>query len=178
MQFTFCILLASFLLLSSFFLLLLFPHLSLSLSLSLSLCLCLSLSLSLFLSLSPKVRDSDGSILQFLYGEDGLDISKTQFLSPKQMRFLEDNYKVQHKLSPSLPPSFFLVLTLLSLFFISLSFCRHSFIDWIPVQQLVSLRQKKQQNIKERCQNILKETKLFSIFIRWIDGRRSRSNVQ
>ena len=65
-----------FLLLSSFFLLLLFPLLSPSLSLS--------------SSFSPKVKDSDGFILQFLYGEVGLDISKTQFLLPKQMSFLED----------------------------------------------------------------------------------------
>ena len=86
------------LLLSSFFLLLLFPLLSLSFSVSLS------------PSFSPKVRDSDGSILRL----DGLNISKTQFLSPKQMSFLEA--KVQHKLTFSLllsprpsilPPSFF-----------------------------------------------------------------------
>nr|XP_057919722.1 DNA-directed RNA polymerase I subunit RPA1 [Doryrhamphus excisus] len=40
------------------------------------------------------VRDSDGSVVQFLYGEDGLDISKTQFLQPKQFPFIEDNFEV------------------------------------------------------------------------------------
>ncbi|KAF1384376.1 hypothetical protein PFLUV_G00117690 [Perca fluviatilis] len=40
------------------------------------------------------VRDSDGSVVQFLYGEDGLDIPKTQFLQSRQFPFIEDNYKV------------------------------------------------------------------------------------
>ncbi|XP_038608301.1 DNA-directed RNA polymerase I subunit RPA1 isoform X2 [Tachyglossus aculeatus] len=40
------------------------------------------------------VRDSDGSVIQFLYGEDGLDIPKTQFLQSKQFPFLADNYEV------------------------------------------------------------------------------------
>ena len=92
----------------------------------------LSSSLPLFVSLSPsfspKVKDSDGSILQFLYGEDGLDISKTQFLLPKQMSFLEDN--VQHKLSLSLllsprpsilPPSLPLSFSFSLSYFCSLS---------------------------------------------------------
>ncbi|XP_022315529.2 DNA-directed RNA polymerase I subunit RPA1-like [Crassostrea virginica] len=39
------------------------------------------------------VRDSDGSVVQFYYGEDGLDVSKTGFLSPKQFPFLTDNAK-------------------------------------------------------------------------------------
>lgn len=42
------------------------------------------------------VRDSDGSVVQFLYGEDGLDIPKTQFLQPRQFPFIEDNYEVKH----------------------------------------------------------------------------------
>ena len=42
------------------------------------------------------MRDSDGSVIQFLYGEDGLDISKTRFLIPRQMTFLRDNYRVRH----------------------------------------------------------------------------------
>ncbi|XP_055974137.1 DNA-directed RNA polymerase I subunit RPA1 [Sorex fumeus] len=41
-----------------------------------------------------SVRDSDGSVVQFLYGEDGLDIPKTQFLQPKQFPFLASNYEV------------------------------------------------------------------------------------
>ncbi|KAM5228128.1 DNA-directed RNA polymerase I subunit RPA1 isoform 2-T2 [Ctenodactylus gundi] len=40
------------------------------------------------------VRDSDGSVVQFLYGEDGLDIPKTQFLQPKQFPFLASNFEV------------------------------------------------------------------------------------
>lgn len=43
-----------------------------------------------------QVRDSDGSVVQFLYGEDGLDICKTRCLSPKQYPFLMDNYEVPH----------------------------------------------------------------------------------
>lgn len=41
------------------------------------------------------VRDSDGSVIQFLYGEDGLDVPKTQFLQPKQFPFIEENYQVR-----------------------------------------------------------------------------------
>ncbi|XP_023184312.1 DNA-directed RNA polymerase I subunit RPA1 [Xiphophorus maculatus] len=40
------------------------------------------------------VRDSDGSVVQFLYGEDGLDIPKTQFLQPRQFPFIENNHEV------------------------------------------------------------------------------------
>ncbi|XP_049712712.1 DNA-directed RNA polymerase I subunit RPA1 [Elephas maximus indicus] len=40
------------------------------------------------------VRDSDGSVVQFLYGEDGLDIPKTQFLQPRQFPFLASNCEV------------------------------------------------------------------------------------
>lgn len=40
------------------------------------------------------VRDSDGSVVQFLYGEDGLDIPKTQFLKPEQFPFIAENYEV------------------------------------------------------------------------------------
>ncbi|XP_061541184.1 DNA-directed RNA polymerase I subunit RPA1 isoform X1 [Phycodurus eques] len=43
------------------------------------------------------VRDSDGSVVQFLYGEDGLDIPKTQFLQPRQFPFIEDNFEVIKK---------------------------------------------------------------------------------
>lgn len=34
---------------------------------------------------------------QFYYGEDGLDISKTGFLSPKQFPFLTDNSETGNK---------------------------------------------------------------------------------
>ncbi|KAM4708710.1 DNA-directed RNA polymerase I subunit RPA1 isoform 2-T2 [Discoglossus pictus] len=43
------------------------------------------------------VRDSDGSVVQFLYGEDGLDVPKTQFLQPKQFPFIAENYEVIKK---------------------------------------------------------------------------------
>uniref|UniRef100_A0A8D0GJX2 DNA-directed RNA polymerase subunit n=1 Tax=Sphenodon punctatus TaxID=8508 RepID=A0A8D0GJX2_SPHPU len=40
------------------------------------------------------VRDSDSSVVQFLYGEDGLDVPKIQFLQPKQFPFIAENYEV------------------------------------------------------------------------------------
>ncbi|XP_077171658.1 DNA-directed RNA polymerase I subunit RPA1 isoform X2 [Paroedura picta] len=43
------------------------------------------------------VRDSDGSIVQFLYGEDGLNVPKIQFLQPKQFPFIVENYKIIEK---------------------------------------------------------------------------------
>ncbi|XP_048373560.1 DNA-directed RNA polymerase I subunit RPA1 [Sphaerodactylus townsendi] len=43
------------------------------------------------------VRDSDGSIVQFLYGEDGLNVPKIQFLQPKRFPFIVDNYKIIEK---------------------------------------------------------------------------------
>ncbi|NXI46308.1 RPA1 polymerase, partial [Galbula dea] len=43
------------------------------------------------------VRDSDGSVVQFLYGEDGLDIPKTQFLQPNQFPFIAENSEVIQK---------------------------------------------------------------------------------
>ena len=45
-----------------------------------------------------QIRDSDGSVIQFLYGEDGMDISKTRFLSEKQFPFLINNYEVRSML--------------------------------------------------------------------------------
>jgi DNA-directed RNA polymerase I subunit RPA1 len=48
-----------------------------------------------------SVRDSDGSIIQFLYGEDGLDINKTRFLVPQQLHFMGENYKAMlYQLDP------------------------------------------------------------------------------
>lgn len=40
------------------------------------------------------VRDSDNSVIQFMYGEDGLDIAKAPFLRPAHLSFLDDNAKV------------------------------------------------------------------------------------
>lgn len=38
------------------------------------------------------VRDSDNSVVQFMYGEDGMDISKSQFLKQNQLAFLQSNH--------------------------------------------------------------------------------------
>lgn len=40
------------------------------------------------------VRDSCGSVIQFLYGEDGLDITKCQMLKEKAYPLLVDNHKI------------------------------------------------------------------------------------
>ncbi|XP_052238308.1 DNA-directed RNA polymerase I subunit RPA1-like isoform X3 [Dreissena polymorpha] len=40
------------------------------------------------------VRDSDNSIIQFYYGEDGLDLHKTGFLGPQQFPLLVENHKI------------------------------------------------------------------------------------
>lgn len=40
------------------------------------------------------VRDSDSSVIQFMYGEDGMDIAKCQFLNKKQLPFLDENRHV------------------------------------------------------------------------------------
>lgn len=37
------------------------------------------------------VRDADGSVIQFAYGEDGLDVLKCQFLNSQQLPFLDTN---------------------------------------------------------------------------------------
>ncbi|XP_067005797.1 DNA-directed RNA polymerase I subunit RPA1 [Anabrus simplex] len=37
------------------------------------------------------VRDSDGSVIQFSYGEDGMDVMKVQFLKAQQIPFLVEN---------------------------------------------------------------------------------------
>ena len=43
-----------------------------------------------------SVRDSDGSVIQFLYGEDGVDVMKAQFLEEKQFPFIAKNYSVSN----------------------------------------------------------------------------------
>ncbi|CAG9539394.1 unnamed protein product [Cercopithifilaria johnstoni] len=40
------------------------------------------------------VRDHDGSVIQFRYGEDGMDVCKTTFMNSKQFDFLADNMEV------------------------------------------------------------------------------------
>lgn len=54
------------------------------------------------LSYDLTVRDSDGSILQFLYGEDGIDIGLEPFLNPKQYKFLSENFEAQCNLLPNM----------------------------------------------------------------------------
>lgn len=41
-----------------------------------------------------QVRDSDGSVIQFLYGEDGLDVCRSKFLQPSLFPFLLENHMV------------------------------------------------------------------------------------
>ena len=45
----------------------------------------------LCVSYDGTVRDSDNTVVQFMYGEDGMDILKSQFLKLKQMSFLNEN---------------------------------------------------------------------------------------
>lgn len=39
------------------------------------------------------VRDSDNSVIQFMYGEDGQDIIKSQLLKSSQLTFMVENFK-------------------------------------------------------------------------------------
>ena len=43
------------------------------------------------------VRDSDGSVIQFRYGEDSLDVTKSRYINRSQLDFLRDNQKVIHQ---------------------------------------------------------------------------------
>ncbi|XP_039302189.1 DNA-directed RNA polymerase I subunit RPA1 isoform X2 [Solenopsis invicta] len=45
----------------------------------------------LIVNYDATVRDYDGSLIQFYYGEDGLDIPGSRFLKKEQMEFLVDN---------------------------------------------------------------------------------------
>lgn len=46
---------------------------------------------SLIVNYDMTVRDSNGSIIQYLYGEDGLEVTKSSFFNKKQFGFLVDN---------------------------------------------------------------------------------------
>ncbi len=46
---------------------------------------------SLIVSYDMTVRDNDGSIIQFLYGDDGIDVMNNKFLD--KFTFLEHNFK-------------------------------------------------------------------------------------
>jgi len=43
-------------------------------------------------SYDMTVRDNDGSIVQFMYGDDGVDVMETGYLS--KFKFLERNYEM------------------------------------------------------------------------------------
>uniref|UniRef100_UPI00358E2EE4 DNA-directed RNA polymerase I subunit RPA1 n=1 Tax=Myxine glutinosa TaxID=7769 RepID=UPI00358E2EE4 len=43
------------------------------------------------------VRDSDNSVVQFLYGHDGIDVTRSPFLSSPHLPFLANNYKTLSK---------------------------------------------------------------------------------
>ncbi|VDP18285.1 unnamed protein product [Soboliphyme baturini] len=49
---------------------------------------------ALVVSYDLSVRDADGSIIQFQYGEDGFDIGKVQFLCSKSYPFLYENAEI------------------------------------------------------------------------------------
>lgn len=60
-------------------------------------CRCLIKHLEgLVLNYDLTVRDSDGSIVQFLYGEDGLDVCRSDYLrlEDSSLKFLAENYQV------------------------------------------------------------------------------------
>ena len=45
---------------------------------------------SLVVSYDMSVRDNDGSVVQFMYGEDGIDVLNTKYLH--KYNFLEQNF--------------------------------------------------------------------------------------
>ena len=50
---------------------------------------------SLLVSYDMTVRDNDGSIVQFLYGEDSVDVMENGYLN--KFKFLENNYTTMQK---------------------------------------------------------------------------------
>jgi DNA-directed RNA polymerase I subunit RPA1 len=51
----------------------------------------ITLTPGLVVNYDMTVRDSDKSVIQFQYGEDSLDVCKSQYLLQSQMKFLYDN---------------------------------------------------------------------------------------
>lgn len=49
---------------------------------------------ALYVQYDMTVRDGDGSVMQFLYGEDGIDVLKSQYLHEKQFKGILQNYQV------------------------------------------------------------------------------------
>ena len=46
-------------------------------------------------SYDMTVRDNDGSIVQFMYGDDGIDVMETKYLD--KFKFLERNYQAMSR---------------------------------------------------------------------------------
>ena len=49
---------------------------------------------ALYVQYDMTVRDGDGSIVQFMYGDDGVDVLKCQYLRQDQFKTVMDNQKV------------------------------------------------------------------------------------
>ena len=49
---------------------------------------------ALYVQYDMTVRDGDGSVIQFLYGDDGIDVLQNQFLKKEQYKTIIQNYKV------------------------------------------------------------------------------------
>lgn len=49
---------------------------------------------ALYVQYDMTVRDGDGSVVQFLYGDDSVDVLKCQYLQTNQFRTVLDNYQV------------------------------------------------------------------------------------
>ena len=43
------------------------------------------------------VRDSDGSVIQFLFGEDGISPERSAYLNPGQFKFIRDNFQAMSR---------------------------------------------------------------------------------
>jgi len=54
-------------------------------------------------SYDMSVRDNDGSIVQFMYGDDGIDVMETKFLD--KFKFLERNYNTMSRRAQKLVES-------------------------------------------------------------------------
>ena len=48
----------------------------------------------LTISYDRTVRDHDHSVIQFQYGEDGVDVAKSPYLKPPQFSFILDNFEI------------------------------------------------------------------------------------
>lgn len=48
---------------------------------------------ALYVQYDMTVRDGDGSVVQFLYGDDGIDVLKSQYLNKNQFKSIVENYE-------------------------------------------------------------------------------------